>query len=222
MSEDVPVATSRRRSRRVISRDEIYEAAVAVVDAEGLAALSMRRLAEETGVGVMTLYGFVANKDELVAGLGAHVLRGVEVPSGADVPWREQLIEELRILRSAIREHPGLLELLSVGNDHAPILDGVRERLVGILRGAGLDDRTAVEGLGGLTALTLGFAVGSRLRGPGVLDATHERLSGLPDEDFPHLRAVAAEYADHWSDSAFESSVRALLDGMESTRGRRP
>jgi len=222
MSEDLPVATPRRRSRRVITREEIYEAAVGVVDAEGLAALSMRRLAEETGVGVMTLYGFVANKEELVAALGAHVLRGLEVPLVADAPWRQQLTEELGVLRSAIREHPGLLDLLSVGNDHAPILDGVRERLVGILRGAGFDARASVEGLGGLTALTLGFAVGGRLRGPSVLDTTHERLSGLPDQDFPHLRAVAAEYADHWSDSAFESSVRSLLDGMESARGRLP
>ena len=71
---------ARRRVQRIITEGEILDAAVALVDAEGLAALSMRRLAEATGVAPMTIYGFVASKDDLVARLGAHVLRELPTP----------------------------------------------------------------------------------------------------------------------------------------------
>src|ERR1700758_4555168 len=139
---------ARRRVQRIIPEDEILDAAVALVDAEGLAALSMRRLAEATGVAPMTIYGFVASKDDLVARLGAHVLRELPTPLPEDRPWKERIVYEMTAMRTALQNHHGLLELLSVGNDAAPVLDELRERLIGILRSAGLDDRTMVEGVG--------------------------------------------------------------------------
>ena len=97
---------ARRRVQRIITEDEILDAAVALVDAEGLAALSMRRLAEATGVAPMTIYGFVASKDDLVARLGAHVLRELPTPLPEDRPWKERIVYEMTAMRTALQKPP--------------------------------------------------------------------------------------------------------------------
>ena len=185
-----------RRTRRVLTREEILDAAVVLVDTEGLAALSMRRLADALGVGAMTVYGFVANKEELVSGLAAHVLRGLE----ADVPdglgWRATMLAELDALRGAIERHPGLLELLSVGVEHMPLLDRTRERLVAVLGAEGFDDDTVVDGLGALVALTLGFTVGATLRS-GPLGDSYGRLADPDGARVPQQRGHRAGYPPH-------------------------
>jgi AcrR family transcriptional regulator len=186
-----------RRRRRVITKVEIFDAALAIVDSEGLTALSMRRLADAADIGVMTLYGFFANKDELVSELGTHALGSIAPAPDPALSWRDQLKTELGSLRTLLQEHPGLIELLGFQEDGAPSVDKQREGLLAILRNAGIDDRTAVNGLGSLVALTLGFAVGARARNIGLNDHAYERLGKLSPDEYPHLTAMAAEYAQH-------------------------
>lgn len=214
-------ATSVRRRRRVISKEEIFDAAIAIVDTEGLAALSMRRLADAADVGVMTLYGYFASKDELVSQLGTHALGSIAPAPDPNFSWRDQLRNELGKLRTSLQEHPGLIELLGFQEDGAPSADKQRDGLLAILRTAGIDNRTAVDGLGSLVALTLGFAVGARARNIGLNDHAYERLDKLSPDDYPHLAAMATEYAQHWSERAFEYGVSAVLDTMEATRSQR-
>lgn len=214
--EDTTTRVARRQKQRIITRDEIFDAAVALIDAEGLQALSMRRLAESTGVAPMTLYGFVASKDDLLARLGAHVLRELPPPPGESAGWRGRVTHQMVSLRAALRRHDGLLELLSIGSDAAPVLDDLRERLIGILRSGGFDDRTVVNGLGSLVALTLGSAVGARARHVDLHDGTYHRLQTLSPERFPHLTSVAGQYWQHWSDQAFHFGLSAILDAIEA------
>jgi TetR/AcrR family transcriptional regulator, tetracycline repressor protein len=209
-------AAPRRRARRIITVEELYDAAVAVVDAEGLASLSMRRLSDATGIAPMTIYGFVANKDELLAGLAGHVLQELPDPLAEDEGWRARIVHEMSGLRDAMVRHAGLVELLTVGSDAAPVLDRLRERLLGILRGSGADDRVVVEGLGSLIALTLGFAVGSRMRHVGLRDEGYQRLSDLPAGEFPNLTDLADQYAEHWSDRSYTRGLTAILDAIDA------
>lgn len=202
----------------MITTDEIFDAALSIVDSEGLTALSMRRLAEAADIGVMTLYGFFASKDELVSQLGTHALGSIAPAPDPALSWRDQLKNELGKLRTSLREHPGLIELLGFQEDGAPSIDKQRDGLLAILRNAGIDNRTAVDGLGSLVALTLGFAVGARARNIGLNDHAYERLGKLAPADYPHLTAMAAEYAEHWSERAFDYGVNAVLDTMEAGR----
>jgi TetR/AcrR family transcriptional regulator, tetracycline repressor protein len=211
-------ATSARRRRRVISKEEIFDAALAIVDTEGLAALSMRRLAEAADIGVMTLYGFFVSKDELVSQLGTHALGSIAPAPDPALSWRDQLENELGKLRTSLQEHPGLIELLGFQEDGAPSVDKQRDGLLAILRNAAIDDRTAVDGLGSLVALTLGFAVGARARNIGLNEHAYERLGKLSPDDYPHLTAMATEYAQHWSERAFDYGANAILDTMEAGR----
>src|SRR5215813_2353055 len=122
-------ASTRRRRRRVITKDEIFDAAIAIVDSEGLAALSMRRLADAADIGVMTLYGFFASKEELVSQLGTHVLGSIAPAPDPKLGWQDQLRNELGKLRTSLQEHPGLVELLGFQEDGAPSVDKQRDGL---------------------------------------------------------------------------------------------
>ena len=78
-------AASRRASRvprNTLSRDRIVEAALALLDAEGFDAVTMPSLAKRLGVGTMSLYRHVADKDDLINAVGERVLSGVAVPDG--------------------------------------------------------------------------------------------------------------------------------------------
>jgi AcrR family transcriptional regulator len=216
-NRDAP-APARRRSQRLITQAEIMDAAFDVVDAEGLQGLSMRRLAEVAGVGVMTLYGFVANKEELLHSLRDHAVARLSAPPDPSLPWQEQLTLAMRGLWAAMSEHPGVVELLSLPSEGGQPLDQVRERLLNILRSAGLDDQTSVDALGVLVAQALGFAVAGHARRTGPQDQFYGRLNALPPEEYPNLTATAAEYAAHWSERAFDFGLRAIVDSLE--RGR--
>jgi AcrR family transcriptional regulator len=96
-----------------LSRDELATAAVRIADAEGLEALSMRRLATDLGVGTMTLYHYVQTKDEVLALALDTVMGEVVLPPDEPLPedWREAMTVLARRSRDALRRHPWMVEL---------------------------------------------------------------------------------------------------------------
>ncbi|WP_066367112.1 GntR family transcriptional regulator [Herbidospora mongoliensis] len=78
-------------SRQALNRKQVLRAAVAIADVEGLDAVSMRRLAAELGVGPMSLYRHVANKDELVTQMTDEVFGETELPVPGPDGWRAKL-----------------------------------------------------------------------------------------------------------------------------------
>lgn len=197
-----------------MSQEDIYDAAAHIVDTQGLRALTMRRLAEATGVAPMSLYRFAASKEQLVARLCEHMMGELE-PADPALAWRDRLTHELVSFRAAVRRHAGLIDLLTNGDDAVPALDGLRERVLSIVREADIDDRTAFDAVGSLFAMALGFGVATRARGIGPDSDTYGRLKDLSGETFPNLHAMAGQYAEHWSDHAFEFGVRTILDSIE-------
>src|SRR5215469_9991688 len=98
-----------RRRREPISRDAIVTAAVELLDREGLAALSMRRLAEELGTGAASLYWHVGSKDGLLDLVFDHIIGEGKVPEPDPGRWQEQLKEVARAQRDASLRHPWLV-----------------------------------------------------------------------------------------------------------------
>jgi TetR/AcrR family tetracycline transcriptional repressor len=144
-----------------LSREKILEAAVGVVDAEGLDALTMRRLAEELGVEAMSLYRYVESKDDLLDGLHATILAELEVPD-LKGPWREVLRELARAFRRTLAAHPKALLLFATRPAVAPGAVEHVERAVQLLVDAGFG-RDAIHAF--QTGFT--FVVGQALwRGP--------------------------------------------------------
>jgi AcrR family transcriptional regulator len=200
----------RRRDPRVPLED-LLDAAIGLLDRDGLGGLTMRRLADEAGIGVMTLYGYVRTKEELLGALGGRALSRVSVPNDPAGDWSEQLREAIRNLHDALQEHPGLVDLLIGQVVTGPTLNHIRNGLLGILIRAGFPADEAVEAFGALVNFAFGFAVAERTRHHPEY-GTHDRATD--GQDFPYLTATAEVYPSRVSNSAFEYGLELLIDEL--------
>src|ERR1700742_1195952 len=94
-----------------LSRDAVVDRALAVADAEGLDAVTIRRLGQEFGVTPMALYWHVKNKDELLDAMGDQLFAAMDYATAADAAWDTPLSAVVRALVDALRAHPGSREL---------------------------------------------------------------------------------------------------------------
>src|SRR5438045_7753763 len=104
-------ARARAEPRLPLTRDAIVEAALRVLDREGMDGLSMRRVAEELGTGAASLYWHVRNKDELLQLLNERFAAEVELPEPDPSRWQEQLKEVAHQMRSAAHRHRDLARI---------------------------------------------------------------------------------------------------------------
>ena len=132
--------TSERVPRNTLSRDRIVDAALALLDAEGFEAVTMPSLAKRLGVGTMSLYRHVADKDDLINAVAERVLSGVAVPDGDPDDWEGRVVGYLRALRDAAIAHPALSRILAErGLTVGPVFEQL-EAVHAILRAAGFSD----------------------------------------------------------------------------------
>lgn len=112
-----PARTPRRNGARVgesgLTRDRVVQVAIAIADAQGAAALSMRAIAAGLGVSTMALYRHVPGKDELVVLMADAVFGEVELPAGASDGWRGRMEAAARLQWALYRRHPWLAKAVS-------------------------------------------------------------------------------------------------------------
>jgi AcrR family transcriptional regulator len=216
VSRDRRAIAVKRGPRPRFTRQEVLEAALRVIDAVPPDAFTMRRVADELGMGVMTLYGYVRNKEEILEGLT--VLLSAEAHSrGSDAHWDEQLRAEVWALHNVGRRHPNLVTLVLAQRSAAPGLFGMRERMLATLLDAGFTENVALHALGVLCNYTLGFAGAQATAAPIDLP---ERIRELPVEQFPRLSALAENYSAHLSNEAFEFGLELLITGLDAQIGK--
>ena len=145
-------AASEIRAER-LSRDRILDAALALVDREGLEALSMRRLAQELDVWPMSLYRYFHDKEELVAALAEAAANDINLPART-ATWREQMRELLGQARAIFERHPGSLS----PHDAGPAAARVRDAGLWVLDRAGFESAAADRAWRALLAYTAGAA----------------------------------------------------------------
>ncbi|MGE0027251.1 MAG: TetR/AcrR family transcriptional regulator [Thermoleophilia bacterium] len=211
-------AASRRGRPARLSSDQIVEAALVLADAEGLPAVSMRRLARELDVSPMALYGYFEAKRDLVRGMLDVVSQGLEPPaSDDDAEWPDLLTGVGRRMRETILLHPGLAQLFVT----TPALGGramqVVEAMIGRLRGQGLPPDTAVRAVYAVTTYAIGFVAQEVPRMQrDTLETRQAALESLPEERFPNIVELAEVAAGYASDEQFEAGLIALVDGFRS------
>lgn len=202
-----------RPRKPLLSRDRIVEAAGALVDAEGLDAVSTRRLAAELGVSGPSLYNHFRNKDEILDAVADAVSARVDLSMfEEDDPrdWRTALHDWALSYRSALRAHPNTVPVLARGPGRRPAGLRVADAVFGAMVRAGWPPAQATH-IGALMRYFItGSALGSFARGF-VDDA-----DAYDPADYPHLGQahLLADRQEQVDEGAFETGLRALLDGL--------
>lgn len=198
-----------------MSRDLIVDAAIAIADDEGLAALSMRRLAAATNVEAMSLYNHIADKNDLHAAMVGRIWQGVDL--ARDEPeWRLALHRLCGSAHRALSAHPWFFALSLPANGGVSRLD-VIEATLAHLRAGGLSDDVAFHALHVIDGFVYGFSwQASEFAAPDALPDGNEIVRML--ESRPLVQAHAAQHgafeAQHPPRDGFAFGLDALLDGL--------
>ncbi|WP_341718437.1 TetR/AcrR family transcriptional regulator C-terminal domain-containing protein [Micromonospora sp. FIMYZ51] len=225
-----------RKPREPLSRERALAAAIALVDAEGLPALTMRRLAAGLGVEAMSLYYHLPGKEGLLDGLIEAVISEIEVAAAqadataAGSDWRTRLRGRFLAARAVMLRHPWAPALLSARPNIPAGVYTYYDRIIATLLDGGFSYRIAHRAVHAFGSLALGFAqeVFRPAAAGGATDvAVAEAELAAMAEALPHLTAmVAAEAHDAadptlgWCDSQveFEFTLDLLFDGLERAR----
>ncbi|WP_199922659.1 TetR/AcrR family transcriptional regulator [Streptomyces sp. NRRL S-87] len=200
-----------RPRKPLLSRDRIVETAGALVDAEGLEALSTRRLAAALGVSGPSLYNHFRTKDEILDAVADAVSARVDLSvfeDGRD--WREALHDWAVSYRRALADHPNIVPVLARGPGRRPAGLRVADAVFGAMTDAGWPPAQATR----IGALMRYFVMGSAL-GSFAQGFVDDRAAYDP-ADYPHLGQahLLAERGQEIDEGAFETGLRALLDGL--------
>jgi AcrR family transcriptional regulator len=202
------------RPATALSRERIATAAMALVDREGLAALSTRRLGRELGCEAMSIYHHFPGKAHLMDALVDLMLKEVQVPPGNERDWLQRLRGAAHGFRAMALKHPKFFPFFAVHrlNTAAGVafIDGV----IGLLREAGFSDRDAATCFreigyyltGAALDETAGYAKGPSAAEP----VSNETIAA----DFKHLAAAAPYFQPQHFQPTFETGLEILLDGI--------
>jgi len=200
-----------RPRKPLLSTDRIVETARALVDAEGLAAVSTRRLAAELGVSGPSLYNHFRTKDEILGAVADSVSAQVDLSMFEDGrEWRTALHDWAVSYRAALRDHPNIVPVLARGPGRRPAGLRLADAVFGAMVDAGWPPAQATS----IGALMRYFIMGSALgsfAGGFVDDA-----SAYDPADYPHLGQahLLADQQEKIDERAFETGLLALLDGL--------
>jgi AcrR family transcriptional regulator len=199
----------------LLNREAVLATALAMIDRGPLESFSMRQLADELGVGTMTLYGYVSSREELLAAVTAIAFQEVHRESPPATAWDERLRAAVTELHDICVAHPNLATLVLAQSNPNPGLFRLRERILATLHSAGFDQPASLHVLGALCSYAVGFATAQAATAPIDLP---ERIRALEPSEFPQLSAAADRYATHLSDQAFEAGLELLLAGLRDRR----
>jgi AcrR family transcriptional regulator len=218
-----------------LTRERVLTAALELVDREGLSTLSMRRLGAELGVEAMALYRYAASKDALLDGLvealylelEERLTAESETAAGAEGTWRSELHRVARATYAVCLAHPHAVPLLSTRMLAVPLAQRPlavlrdHERVLALLREAGLDEARTSAVFRAFTAWLLGY-VSVELRpmvdNPEETDpAFRLGLHRLSPQELPMLRETAAALAEPGGQEGLATGLDALLDRFAGT-----
>ena len=203
-----------RPRRPILTRARIVKEALAIVDAEGLDALSTRRLAHELAVKAPSLYNHFSTKEEILDAVGDSIIAEVDLSMfnghrlGPE-EWPEALRRWARAYRAALAAHPNIVPFLARGPGRRPAALKLADQVYGALVDAGWPRSHATRIGATMRYLVAGSAVGSFALG--FVDDP-----GVYAENYPHLGDAhrLRERHEQIDEGAFELGLSALLDGL--------
>ena len=209
-----------RPGRPRLSRESVLRGAVGLADAGGIAALTMRSLADALEVKPMSIYHYVANKDEVLDGIVDLVFSEIDLPViGGD--WHTEMRRRSTSARAAMRRHPWAIGLVETRTNPGPATLKHHDAVIGTLRAAGFSVEMTAHAYAVIDAYVYGFALSEAtlpINGAEPLaEVAGRMMSHYASGDYPHLAEFTVEHVmkpgyDYGAE--FEFGLDLVLDGL--------
>jgi AcrR family transcriptional regulator len=209
-----------------LTHEQIARVAIDIADAEGIEALSMRKVAARLDAGTMSLYRYVATKDDLVDLMVDAVLGEEQVPVTPSQDWPAELAEMARRTRRTARRHPWAVRLTLARPTVGPNALRMLEYAMACVDRLGLDIDAMLDLVGTVNAFAVGYVQAE------LAEEEAQRRTGLTEEqwrarmgpyllglvqtgEYPYLEKVIVEAEDYPDvDATFERRLAHVLDGL--------
>jgi AcrR family transcriptional regulator len=211
--------------RTPLSRDKVLQSALALADRDGLGALSIRSLAQKMGTKPMSLYYYVANKEEILDGLVDLVFTEIELPQpGAD--WKVEMRRRAQSARQVLRRHPWAVGLLESRKAPGPATLKHHEATLTTFRAAGFSVQLTAHAYSLLDSYIYGFALQEAslpLAGQAsVAEAARPIMEQFATGEYPYMVEIATEVVmqpgyDYGNEFAY--GLELILDALEGSLG---
>lgn len=217
---------SSQPQRTPLTRERALIAAMGIADAESIAALTMRRLAQELGVEAMSLYHHVANKDDILDGMVDLVFAEIDIPE-LDDDWRITMRARSHSTRAALRRHPWALALLESRSAPGPATLFHHNQVLGRLRTAGFSLVATGHAYALLDSYVYGFVHQEQTLPFETPDETKALAASIIDPlaaaEYPYLIEMATDMVlqpGYAFANEFEFGLELILDGLERLRSQ--
>lgn len=204
-----------------LNAERVIRAAVDLADEIGMEAFTIRKLAGALDVGPMSIYHYVATKDEIVDGMVEFVFSQIALPS-ADVDWRTAIRARCISARAVLNRHPWAAPLMETRMNPGPANLGHHDAVLGCLRGGGLSIQLTAHAYAVLDAFVYGFAFEEATLPTdddgGMTEATEQIIDVEQFASvFPHLAELATEHVfqpGYSFGDSFEFGLDLIIDGV--------
>ena len=206
-------------ARGPLTRDRALAVAVEIADLEGLAAMTMRRLARDLGVEAMSLYHHVANKDDILDAMVERVFDEMDLPS-PEAPWKDAMRDRAASVRAVLSRHPWAVSIMQSRTAPGPATLGHLDAVIGVCRRAGFTVPMAAHALSLIDSYVYGFVLQEvnlpTASSDGVQEVVENVWPGLA-ERFPHLAELTVEHVmqpGYRYGDEFDFGLELILDGL--------
>ena len=212
-----------RKNPSPLNRDIILETALKILDEQGLAGLSMRKLATTLNVKAMSLYNHVKDKQDLLNGVTNLVLSQIELSDPAQ-PWHTRLEKFAINLYEALIQHPALAIILA-SEQGSPsdliVLQGM-DSVIAILAESGLEPKQQVNAFRGLLAMCFGFVLAHTQGFSTTKEMAQQEWDNWDShqwnsETLPHLARLAPYFLQTHADDDFRFMLQAYLNALRGS-----
>ena len=208
-------------ARAPLSRERALLAAVALADAEGIEAVTMRKLAKALGVEAMSLYHHVANKNDILDGMVELVFSEIDLPP-EDLGWTPAMRHRAVSVRAVLTRHPwsiGIMESRTPG----PMTLRHHDAVLGCCRRHGFTVAMAAHAFSLIDSYIFGFVL-QEVNLPfdetsDLGEVVEEMMPGLPVDEYPHLVELTVEHIlqpGYRYGDEFDYGLGLVLDGLEA------
>lgn len=184
-------------ARTPLSRERVLQSALEVADEEGIGSLTIRTLAHALGTKPMSLYHYVANKDEILDGIVDLVFGEIELPS-VQGPWLPEMRRRAHSVRRVLRRHSWAIGLLESRTTPGPATLQHHDATLATLRAGGFSVQKTAHAYALLDSYIYGFALQEAAlplnRGDSVAEVAGPMVQAFSGGEYPHLVEIATEH----------------------------